>query len=478
MTASTCCLLLATFLSMVSIDSARPSSSSPPSSSQDEEAPLSSELVSYLSRFGYLPRSEHLEGALMTEEQVRDALRNLQFFAGLESTGRLDGATAALLLRPRCGVPDVAHEGYRNRRYALQGQRWSRTNLTWSLSSAPPSRGGAGRDLVRRELGQALQMWARQSGLSFSEVTDAARADEADLRVSFRGGFHGDGYPFDGAGSVLAHAFFPGSGRGGDVHFDDDETWTAEESQRGRVGREAASVFAVALHEFGHSLGLSHSSVEGSLMFPWYSGAPADFLLPDDDRMAIQHLYGRATFETDLEDALQTRSGESEDDDSDNDFGVKTASEEEEEKEEEPERESIPDPCATNFDAVAVIRSEVWVFKDRYFWRLPRDDEGSTDDPASVGDPIELSAFWYGLPGDVDRVDAVYERPDHKIVFFVGRNYFVLTGNSQLESGPNPIERLGLPASLEKVDAAMRWGWNGKTYFFSGRFFGGPGSCS
>ena len=65
-------------------------------------------------------------------------------------------------------------------------------------------------------------------------------------------------------------------------------------------------------------------------------------------------------------------------------------------------------------------------------------------------------------------VDAVYERPDHKIVFFVGRHYYVLTGNSQLESGPLPLTRLGLPEELERVDAAMRWGWNDKTYFFSG----------
>lgn len=49
----------------------------------------------------------------------------------------------------------------------------------------------------------------------------------------------------------------------------------------------------VAVHEFGHALGLGHSSVEGSIMFPWYSKHSKYGELPDDDRIGIQAIYGQ-----------------------------------------------------------------------------------------------------------------------------------------------------------------------------------------
>ena len=68
-------------------------------------------LEEYLTNFGYLPKSNLETGAMRTEQQLKDAVKNLQFFAGINATGTVDQDTIELMRKPRCGVPDVTHTG-------------------------------------------------------------------------------------------------------------------------------------------------------------------------------------------------------------------------------------------------------------------------------------------------------------------------------------------------------------------------------
>ena len=56
------------------------------------------------------------------------------------------------------------------------------------------------------------------------------------------------------------------------------------------TGAGKIDLVTVAAHEFGHSLGLRHSNVNGSMMFPSYSGARR--YLHADDIAGIRNIYG------------------------------------------------------------------------------------------------------------------------------------------------------------------------------------------
>ncbi len=72
----------------------------------------------------------------------------------------------------------------------------------------------------------ALKAWSDVTNLKFYP-SSLSEQDKADIKISFARSLHDDGYPFDGMGGTLAHAFFPGEADvAGDTHFDDEESWT------------------------------------------------------------------------------------------------------------------------------------------------------------------------------------------------------------------------------------------------------------
>ena len=60
---------------------------------------------------------------------------------------------------------------------------------------------------------------------------------------------------------MLANEFYPGPGIGGDLNFDAEENWTDQETPPGH------NLFVVAVHEIGHSFGLTHSQNADSIMY-------------------------------------------------------------------------------------------------------------------------------------------------------------------------------------------------------------------
>ncbi|XP_060077847.1 matrix metalloproteinase-2-like [Ylistrum balloti] len=420
-------------------------------------------MVSYLKRYGYLKgASTELTQNLMSQEDLTDAIKRLQRKGNLSPTGIVDLRTIALMNRKRCGVPDedqyTEDNGRRRKRYVLSHSSWDKKDLTYRILNYTP-------DMQMKEVRQAIsegfQVWSDVTDLTFTERPSGV----ADIMIKFANGYHKDGYPFDGKGLILAHAFYPGADKGGDTHFDDDEHWTYNSQEEG------VDLFMVAAHEFGHALGLGHSNEPGALMYPWYQGYQADFQLPPDDVIGIQTLYGARTRLPPTKDRHPTPRPPERD-------IPRVPRPRPRPRPRPPTHEPLTprpphkgddiDPCTTPFDAIAVLRGELFLFIGEYFWR-------QTDQGLISQEKISLHSFWMGLPHEVDHIDAVFERiNDQKIIFFIGDRYWVYNSNSPVSRFPpegRPITEFGIPSDVKKIDAAFVWSYNSRTYLISGDMY-------
>ncbi|GAB6022882.1 S-methylmethionine permease mmp1 [Chamberlinius hualienensis] len=378
--------------------------------------------MSYLTRFGYMESSSRSSN-LLTEAALNGAIKEFQRFAGLNQTGSLDNETVVMMNTPRCGVKDKVGHGNnaRRKRYALQGSRWRSKELTYRISKYPS--GTIAKDDVDNEIRKSFDIWSEVTDLKFTQTYDKAH-----IEIRFEKFEHGDGDPFDGPGGTLAHAYFPIYG--GDAHFDDSERWTIN-SYRG------TNLFIVASHEFGHTLGLSHSDVKSSLMAPFYKRYEPNMKLHKDDVLGIQTLYGPKTKESPHRRPSYNPS-----------MGYQPSS--------YPDDHEEGELCSdSSIDAIFLMGKETIAFKGEYYWVL-------TDTGLADGYPRSITKDFKGLPS---RMDAAFSWRNGKTYFFKGDQYWRFTGKVMDKDYPQKIKD-GFPGIPDNIDAALVWSGNGKIYFF------------
>ncbi len=204
--------------------------------------------------------------------------------------------------RPRSNALRTSLEGLEERLllYSTLGGQWVfGERITYSFAPDGTNVGGQSNNLhqAMADLGIAEQDWKnafRRAAATWQSVTNVNLVEVPDdgSNLGTPGYQQGDPrfgdiriYGISDQPHVLAGAFLPppinGGTTAGDIIVNTDQAW--------KIG-STYDVMTVALHEFGHSLGLDHSEYIDAAMYWSYVGSKQT--LHSDDIAGIRSIYG------------------------------------------------------------------------------------------------------------------------------------------------------------------------------------------
>ena len=324
--------------------------------------------------------------------------------------------SANLAATPTCGFEDKP-TAYFN----TNGGRWKSDTITYRVLTYPRDQSLSKSD-VDLEIKKAFAMWEEVTPLRF--VKSASRS--ADILINWKN--------IDGRSGTLAYAYSPGSRIGGDAFFDNAENWKLTRGNKHYSRREATQLLNTLTHEFGHSIGLSHSTDIKAIMYKNYQGWNSNLRLARDDINGIQSIYGPPQGRRPTPTVEPNR--------------ITTS---------KPKGGADPHTlCGSRIDAALQISDSVsYVFLGDSYRKLT----GNT-----ISLPRKISKDW---PGLTDNIDAAVTLQKRRVsYFFKGNIFWKFKNRSPIKGYPKDISKWkGLPGNL---DAAFSWGKDEHLYFFKG----------
>jgi hypothetical protein len=170
-----------------------------------------------------------LASAGVFDKNTLHALQAFQRRHQLSETGSLDEATVAEVSKPRCAYPEVV------RRPPWEDNPWGKTIISFGFVNFWP---GLKVMQIREGFNDALWVWADPARLKFKQALDI-NTYVPDIHVSF----------IDRPDKYYAGTIPPPYG---DMYVSNYYSWSVD----AQVPEDKEDLIAVAMHEFGHALGL------------------------------------------------------------------------------------------------------------------------------------------------------------------------------------------------------------------------------
>jgi hypothetical protein len=177
--------------------------------------------------------------------------------------------------------------------YATTGAHWSKPALiSYSIIPDGTSIGGVASNLNQalsaksnwqQQIQKAAAAWEAVTGINIVQVPDngAPIGTAGNQQDDPRFGDIRIGGLAEASGQ-LAFAYAPPPFNAGDIFFNTTQSW--------QTNGTAYDLMTVAIHEFGHALGMNHSTIVKACMYAAYGGSKQ--VLTSADISGIQSIYG------------------------------------------------------------------------------------------------------------------------------------------------------------------------------------------